>query len=404
MSAHGVLNALHTPNIPPSLSMPSLALAIPPLTTPMLTSSFSSRIRNASFFHKKDIKKLDPVSPPSERPYVVQAHNALSWASTIASLSPDSASLVTSSEGSQYLSSTGGASGVGIPASIPDSPTVTMLTSRLMFPTIGDSEPLALSVDRAPRSPHIAESESPDVEDQNDTVHPKAHQRPSRASAQAVVFDSDATPRATAKKPNRWSIDIHPELLPIPDFGVAPAGTKVEQTVIREDAVPDLPADDTLRAVPLAHHPSDKQPGHQKRPERKFKKRISIAPFPSPIPQALSVHDTPVTARTRPHGHGKSRRFSLMLGGTIRGSAQGLPTSPSRNGNPRGGAGIPGAPRGSGEGTNDVGAWTIEGAAQAAPSDVELVPPSNRSYSLQHGVTISKLAELLGRDRGSKER
>lgn len=400
MSAHAVLNALHTPNVPPSMSMPSLALDIPPLTTPMLTStssSFSSRIRNAPFFRKKkDIQKLDHASPP-ERPSTIRAHSALSSASSF-SLDPTSASTM-SDEGSQYLSSIGGSSGIGIPASIPDSPTITVLTSRLTFPTIGQNKPQASLAGRASMSPLIAESELPDAEDENDTVHPRrGHQRPSRASAQAVVFDRDTTPRATARKPNSWSIGVHPTSLPIPDFSG-------RQTVSGEelDAVPDLPADDALRAVSVTHQPSDNQPDHQKRPERRFKKRISIAPFPSPTPLALSVHDTPVTARTRPHGHGKSRRFSLMLGGTIRGLAQGLPTSPSRNGNPRG-TGISGAPRGSGEGTNDVGAWTIEGAAQAAPSDVELVPPSNRSYSLQHGVTISKLAELLGRDRVSKER
>ena len=257
----------------------------------------------------------------------------------------------------------------------------------LAFPTVGEIEPL--SVDQASVSLRTAGS---DAEGQNDTVHPKrAHQRSSHASVQAVVFDPDATPRPTARRQNRWSIAIHPASLPTPDFSITAAGRKDEPTDSHfGTSVPDLP-NDSPRAAALAR-PSDEKPDHQKRPERRFKKRISIAPFPSPTLQPLSVHDTPVTARTRVHGDGKSRRFSLMLG-TIRGQVQGIPKSPSRNGNPRGGTETPRKP-------DDVGAWTIERAAQAALSDVETAAPSKRS----HGVAISKLAELLGRDRGPAER
>jgi len=311
--------------------------------------------------------------------------------------------------GSQHMSSTGDSSGVGVPASTSDSPTVTMLTSLRTFPTINEGKPVTSSVAQAPTPPRTVGSEQADeasTENENDTLHPtRFHQGHLRTSAQALAFDPDATPRATARKQTRWSIGVHPASLPMPDFGVA--GTKVDQMAshpadidIKRDAVPDFPTNDTLRAAPLTYHPSDnKQPAHQKRPERRFKKRFSIAPFPNVTPQTLSIHDTPVTARTRGHGEGKSRRFSLMLGGTIRGQPQDVPTLPSDKENPRGDAEMVVTPRRADEGTNGAGSWTIERAAQAAPSDVEMPPSSRRSYSLQHGVAISKLAELLGRDR-----
>jgi hypothetical protein len=156
----------------------------------------------------------------------------------------------------------------------------------LAFPTV---EPP--SVDQASVTLRTAGSHA---EGQNDTVQPKrAHQRSSHASVQAVFFDPDATPRPTARRQNRWSTAIHPASLPTPDFSITAAGRKDEPTDSHSGtsdvnkasgAVPDL-SNDSPRAAALAR-PSDEKPGHQKRPERRFEKRISIAPFRSPTLQS----------------------------------------------------------------------------------------------------------------------
>lgn len=155
------------------------------------------------------------------------------------------------------------------------------------------------------------------------------------------LLDLDVTPKATARKdPSRPPLPP----LPMPDFSeslmaIRPPAAAREPTTASSSMVMEDRSEDTLsplpNEVPLPSVTSVTGLIRERRSSgggsssavhqpRSFKKRMSIAPFPTAAPQTLLlVQDTPVTARVRTQGDGKAKRYSLMLGGTIRGGPGG---------------------------------------------------------------------------------